>query len=336
MAPLSEEDAVKEESIEDKDKDKEKIGNYDRVGEEREGGGEGKNESILSVAFTDCSDLAAIAEYDVIDFCIKSPLPARTPVHPLRGAGRGGRGRTFNRNRYREKDKDRVKRGKINEGLRSSEMVSNEDRDQEIERSRKGQGDVEGEGGSTGSRSLTGLEKPLYLHSSPLLALCSSDHVRHHTDFRYIACRPPSSHPTYLPTYTAASCIPGYTLVHIFSVFLGLLFFIFSITVLLISLSFFYPLLQFFSFIHFLSISYPHSPPFSLLSPYYLDPFITLTYQSIFSALSNLTHFTLICFLSNSISSHWEELLGDRFMRAMQGNVPEGYGREEMEGDDTY
>ena len=59
---------------------------------------------------------------------------------------------------------------------------------------------------------------------------------------------------------------------------------------------------------------------------------LSLTQSSFFSLSYNLSPL-----LSSSLlSAHWEELLGDRYMRSMQGNVPEGYGREEMEGDDMY
>ena len=46
--------------------------------------------------------------------------------------------------------------------------------------------------------------------------------------------------------------------------------------------------------------------------------------------------FSPTCSCSCSSSRHWEELLGDRFLRAMAGAVPEGYGKEEREGDDAY
>ena len=179
--PPSEEDTTEGVSVEGKDKDED--GKGKRVGEI-----EGKDQLIFSDAISKCSEIAAIAEYDVIDFCIKTPLTVRTHTNPLRGAGRGG---THNTRLKRIRAKDRKKRGKMSEGLRKTEKVLSEDRDKEKDRGTKSQGELNGEGASdhsasegSGARTLTGFDKPLYLHSSPLHALCSSDHVRRHTDFR--------------------------------------------------------------------------------------------------------------------------------------------------------
>jgi hypothetical protein len=176
-------------------------------GEKENAEGEGQDESVNSDVSSYCSEIAAIAEYDVIDFLIKTPHSTHTRTNPLRGAGRGVRRgpldtrRHRNRDRDRDRDNDRKKRGKMNVGLERIEKLRNEDRDKDIGRGRKsqGEGQAEGEGEEEGagrsdysvsesfesrSLSLSGLDKPLYLHSSPLLALCFADHVRHHTDFR--------------------------------------------------------------------------------------------------------------------------------------------------------
>jgi hypothetical protein len=183
VVPLSDEDVI--------------IGN----GEKKNAEGEGKDESVNSDVSSHCSEIAAIAEYDVIDFCIKTPHSTHTRTNPLRGAGRGDRRGPLDTRRHRNRDrdryKDRKKRGKMNVGLERTERVRGEDRDTEIGRGRKCQGEGQAEGEGAGgsdysvsksfesrSLSLSGLDKPLYLHSSPLLALCSADHVRHHTDFR--------------------------------------------------------------------------------------------------------------------------------------------------------
>lgn len=174
-------------------------------GEKENGKGEGEDEAVSSDISSHCSETAAIAEYDVIDFCIKTPHSTHTHTKPLRGAGRGDRRGQLDTRRHRNRDrdsyrnKDRKKRGKINVGLERIEKLRNEERDKEIGRGRKskGEGQAEREGEGAGrsdysvsesfesrSLSLSDLDKPLYLHSSPLLALCSADHVRHHTDFR--------------------------------------------------------------------------------------------------------------------------------------------------------
>ena len=174
-------------------------------GEKKNVEGEGKDESVFSDVSSHCSEIAAIAEYDVIDFCIKTPHSTHTHTNPLRGAGRGDRRGPLDTRRHknrdrdwdtdRDRDKDRKKRGKMNVGFERTEKRRNEDRDKEIGRGRKSQGEGEeeeagrsdysvSESFESRSLSLSGLDKPLYLHSSPLLALCSADHVRHHTDFR--------------------------------------------------------------------------------------------------------------------------------------------------------
>ena len=78
-----------------------------------------------------------------------------------------------------------------------------------------------------------------------------------------------------------------------------------------------------------LSLSLP--PSLSLCGPLSLS----FSFSSSFfaSQLRLLTvSFTLFDFLSRS----WEELLGDRYLRSMGGNVPEGFGRDEVQTDDAY
>ena len=225
--PAVEGDAADGESV--KDEDKVENGKENSVGDRgkvkgREG--EGKVEDIPSLAMSKCSEIAVVAEYDVIDLCVK-PYPyltAHTPVRPLRGAGRGSarasRGdepdmhhdREMNisvdKDKYSDDGKDGKKRVKINEELKRSEkdnrmdqyVKAERDRDRDRmtpkEGERESEGEKEGEGGSeypeyavfgsrSRSRSLSSLDKKrIYLHSSPLPALCSAYHVRHHTAFR--------------------------------------------------------------------------------------------------------------------------------------------------------
>ena len=164
-------------------------------GEEENGVGGGQDESVSSGVSSHCSETAALAEYDVMDIRIMIPHSTHTRTNPLRGAGRGDRRGPLDTRRHRNRDRDRDKnskqRGKMDAGFMRIEKGRNEDRDKEIERGRKSQAERGGgsdysvsESFDSRSLSLSGLDKQLYLHSSPLLALCSADHVRLHTDFR--------------------------------------------------------------------------------------------------------------------------------------------------------
>ena len=168
--PAVEGDATDGESV--KDEDIEEYGKENSVGDRgrvkgREG--EGKVEDISSHAMSKCSEIAVVAEYDVIDLCVK-PYPyltAHTPARPLRGAGsaRGSRGdeHDMHHNRemmdkYKDAGKDGKKRVKINEEVKRSEEDSrmgqyvkkerDRDRDRISPKEQEKESEGEGEGGT--------------------------------------------------------------------------------------------------------------------------------------------------------------------------------------------
>ena len=207
----------------DKEEDEKKnsVGDRER---ERGKKGEEVVEDVLSLAISKCLEVALAAEYDVIDLSVKPYLTGHTSVRPLRGAGRAktrtrvraSKGDehdthydkemiiSVDEDKYNDDGKDCKERVKINDELNRSEKDSRmvqyvkKDRDGDRMSLKEGEKEVEGEGGSEHpasavigsrprSRSLSSSDsskKRLYLHSSPLSALCSADHVRHHTAFR--------------------------------------------------------------------------------------------------------------------------------------------------------
>ena len=230
--PAVEGDATDGESV--NDENREEDGKENSVGDRGREREEEKIEAISSLAMSKCSEIAVVAEYDVIDLCVKPYLTGHAPLKPLRGAGRT-RTRAIkedepdmhhyrevkvsvDKDEYNDAGRDGKKRVKINEELNRSEKDSriiqyvNKERDRKRDRDRdrmslkegekvrekEGEREEEGGGGNKHpasavigsrprSRSLSSLDsskKRFNLHSSPLSALCSADHVRHHTAYR--------------------------------------------------------------------------------------------------------------------------------------------------------